>query len=57
MIAYMTGMQTNTQTEGTKMDRQTAATAIAKIFAYLACGKPDQARIWAAKLISWLETI
>jgi len=43
--------------EGHEMSRQEAAQAIAKIFAYLACGKPDQARIWAGRLIHWLETI
>jgi hypothetical protein len=39
------------------MDRQQAAQAIAKVFAYLACGKIDEARIWAHKLIAWLESI
>ena len=39
------------------MDRQETAQAIAKVLAYLACGKREQARIWAQKLIAWLETI
>ena len=32
------------------MDRVTASTMIAKIFAYLACGKREQARTWAVQL-------
>ena len=39
------------------MDRAEAAQAIGKIFAYLACGKPDLAHVWARKLIAWLETL
>ena len=39
------------------MDRVTASTMIAKVFAYLACGKREQARTWAAQLIAWLETV
>lgn len=39
------------------MDRNEAARAIAKVFAYLACGKPEQARQYARQLISWLQTI
>jgi hypothetical protein len=39
------------------MDRQTASTHIAKVFAFLACGKLDQARHHAQQLISWLESL
>ena len=39
------------------MTRQEAAQAIAKVFAYLACGNVEQARAWARKLIAWLEGI
>ena len=39
------------------MNRNEAAQAIAKVFAYLAVNKPDVARAWAQKLIAWLEMI
>jgi len=39
------------------MSRSEAAQAIAKVFAYLACGKIEAARDWASRLIRWLETI
>jgi hypothetical protein len=39
------------------MDRADATRAIAKVFAYLACGKRDMAREWARILIAWLETV
>jgi hypothetical protein len=39
------------------MDRQTASTHLAKVFAFLACGKPAQARPHAAALIAWLQAI
>lgn len=39
------------------MSRPEAATAIAKVFAYLACGSHEQAHQWAQKLIAWLQTI
>jgi hypothetical protein len=38
------------------MDRQTASTHLAKVFAFLACGKPEQARPHAAALIAWLQS-
>jgi len=39
------------------MTRQEAAAAMAKVFAYLGCGKRETARDWAQRLIAWLETI
>lgn len=39
------------------MDRTEVARLVAKVWAYLACGKPDQARAYARQLIGWLETI
>lgn len=39
------------------MDRHEAARCIAKVFAFLACGKPEAARPWAQQLIHWLEAI
>ena len=39
------------------MDRNEATRALAKVFAYLACGKPAEARTWAQVLIEWLESI
>ena len=39
------------------MERSDALRAIAKVFAYLNCGKKESARVWARQLISWLETI
>lgn len=39
------------------MDRTQAARLIAQVFAYLACGKPDQARAAARPLIAWLESL
>ena len=40
-----------------RLNREEAFRAIAKVFAYLNCGKPEKAREWALKLIEWLETI
>jgi len=37
--------------------RSDVARAIAKVFAYLACGNQREAQLWAGRLISWLETI
>jgi hypothetical protein len=39
------------------MDRQTAARHIAKVFAFLACGQPEQARVHAQQLVRWLQSI
>jgi hypothetical protein len=39
------------------MDRQTASTHLAKVFAYLACGKTLSARHHAAVLIAWLQAL
>lgn len=39
------------------MGRGEAAQALAKVFAYLACRKPELAQEWAQRLIRWLETI
>ena len=39
------------------MDRTEVARAIAKVFAYLGCGKPELARPWADKIINWLQSI
>ena len=39
------------------VDRHEAARAIAKVFAFLASGKREEARTWARQLIEWLETI
>jgi len=39
------------------MDRQTAARHIAKVFAFLACGHPEQARVHARALVAWLQSI
>ncbi len=39
------------------MTRSEVAQAVAKVFAFLGCGKVDEARAWARKLIEWLETI
>jgi len=39
------------------MDRQTASTHIAKVFAFLACGRTAQARIHAQALIAWLASV
>ena len=43
--------------EARAMNRNEAAQAIAKVFAYLACGKPEQARVWARQLIAWLQSV
>lgn len=37
------------------MDRKAIATALAKAQAYTQCGKPEEARIWAARLVELLE--
>lgn len=37
------------------MDRKAIAQALAKAQAYTQCGKPEEARIWAAKLVELLE--
>lgn len=34
-----------------------AMRAVSKVLAYVACGKPDEARVWAGRLIAWLESI
>lgn len=39
------------------MDRSTASRSLARVFAYLACGKPEQARLAAADLIDWLQSL
>jgi hypothetical protein len=39
------------------MSREDTARLIAKIHAYLACGKPESARAYALQLIDWLEAI
>jgi hypothetical protein len=39
------------------MDRQTASTHIAKVFAFLAVGQPAKARPHAAALIAWLQSL
>jgi hypothetical protein len=39
------------------MDRQTAATHLAKVFAFLACGKTAAAQLHARILIAWLQAI
>ncbi len=39
------------------MDRREASQAIGKVFSYLACGRRDLAREWAARLIAWLQTV
>ena len=39
------------------MNQSEACRAVAKVFAYLACGKREAAREWAKRLISWLEGI
>ena len=39
------------------MTHREAMQAVAKVLAYLACGKRELAREWAVKLISWLEGI
>lgn len=39
------------------MTRAEAATALAKVFAFVACGKTAEARRWAQTLIDWLKTI
>jgi hypothetical protein len=39
------------------MDRIEASRALGKVFAYLACGKPDKARPFARQLIEWLQSI
>ena len=39
------------------MDRTEASRQIARVFAYLACGKTAQAREAAQTLIAWLATI
>ena len=39
------------------MTRQEATQALAKVMAYLVCNKPELARPWADKLITWLQTI
>jgi hypothetical protein len=39
------------------MDRTEAARCLAKVFAHIAVGQPGTARVWAKKLIAWLQTI
>jgi hypothetical protein len=39
------------------MDRTDAARSLAKVFAYLACNKPDAARAAAEPLIAWLRSL
>jgi len=39
------------------MDRQTASTHLAKVFAFLACGQTAKARVHAEALIDWLQGI
>lgn len=36
--------------------RSEIAQALAKVIAYRDCGKPDQAAVWAAKLVRMLES-
>ena len=37
------------------MDRKAIATALAKAQAYTQCGKVEEARVWAARLVELLE--
>ena len=37
------------------MDRKAIAQALAKAQAYTQCGKPEEAAIWAARLVTLLE--
>ena len=37
------------------MDRKAIATALAKAQAFTQCGKPEEAAIWAARLVVLLE--
>lgn len=39
------------------MTRTEASTAIAKVFAYIACGHYDKARLHAQPLIAWLSSL
>jgi len=39
------------------MDRSTASRELARVFAYLACGRIDAARTAAQTLITWLESL
>jgi hypothetical protein len=39
------------------MDRQTATTHLAKVFAFLACGNAAKARPHAAALVAWLQSL
>lgn len=39
------------------MDRTEASRELAKVFAFLACGKVAAARTHAAALIAWLESL
>lgn len=39
------------------MDRTTASRELARVFAYLACGKTAAARTAAQALINWLQSI
>jgi len=41
----------------TGVDRQTASTHLAKIFAFLACGKTASARPHIAALMGWLGSL
>jgi hypothetical protein len=35
------------------VDKSEAARCWAKVLAYIACGKPELARPWAARLLDW----
>jgi hypothetical protein len=37
------------------MDRSEAAKCLAKVIAYLACGKIDMAKVWGDKLVDMLR--
>lgn len=39
----------------TQIDRAEASRALAKAIAFKACGKDDDAEMWAAKLVKMLE--
>jgi hypothetical protein len=39
------------------MTRSEASTALAKVFAYLACGKSGAASMAAQPLINWLQSV
>lgn len=39
------------------MDRKESARCLAKVIAYIACGKPELARPWAEQLIAWWRAL